>query len=60
VLLGLDDPARMEALELGVLGADRSLVKAGALAAIYILFTFDCGGQGLPKALPGRRASVPE
>jgi hypothetical protein len=50
VLLGLDDPARMEALELGVLGADRSLVKAGALAAIYyfsLLFAANGGYRRL-------------
>ena len=35
VYLGIHDRERVDALELGVVGADRNLVRMGALAAIY-------------------------
>jgi hypothetical protein len=35
VYLGMHDQERVDALELGVAGADRNLVRLGALAAIY-------------------------
>jgi hypothetical protein len=35
VCLGVHDQDRLDALELGVVGADRDLVRKGALAAIY-------------------------
>jgi len=53
VLLGLDDPARMEALELGVLGADRGLVKAGALAAIYYFSLLFAANRGFSRLFLG-------
>jgi len=56
VLLGLNDPERMEALELGVLGADRNLVKAGALAAIYYFSLLHAANRGFRRLFLGARA----
>jgi hypothetical protein len=53
VLLGLNDPERMEALELGVLDADRSLVKAGALAAIYYFSLLHAANRGFRRLFLG-------
>jgi hypothetical protein len=53
VLLGLGDPERMEALELGVLGADRNLVKAGALAAIYYFSLQHAANSGYQRLFLG-------